>query len=84
VIATTNSGAENLFTDGVEGFIVPPRDPQALTDRLQQLADDSALQQKMSAAALERVRHLGGWNDYGDQWFRLLRELSGEVRQGTE
>ena len=29
VIATTNTGAEDLFTDGVEGFIVPIRDPDA-------------------------------------------------------
>lgn len=75
VIATTSTGAENLFTDGVEGFIVAPRDSCALADRLQQLADDTLLQQRMSAAALERVQHIGGWNDYGDRWAQLLREL---------
>ncbi|MEO8727541.1 MAG: glycosyltransferase family 4 protein, partial [Acidobacteriaceae bacterium] len=78
VIATTHTGAENLFTDGVEGFIVPPRDPEALADRLRRLADDPNLQRQMSAAALERVQHLGGWNDYGDRWIKLLRELCGE------
>jgi starch synthase len=78
VIATTNSGAENLFTDGVEGFIVPPRDAIALADRLQQLADDSQLQQRMSASALERVHCLGGWNDYGDRWIKLLQEQCGK------
>lgn len=77
VIATSNTGAENLFTDGTEGFIVPPRDSRALADRLQQLADDPALQQQMSAASLERVQHLGGWNDYGDRWVQLLREVCG-------
>jgi starch synthase len=75
VIATPNTGSEDLFTDGVEGFIVPPREVQALADRLQQLADDPALQQRMSAAALDRVQHLGGWNDYGDRWAQLLQEL---------
>lgn len=78
VIATNTTGAENLFTDGVEGFIVPPRDSAALADHLQQLADDSPLQQQMRATALERVRHLGGWNDYGDRWAALLRELCGD------
>ena len=66
---------ENLFTDSVEGFIVPPRDAAALADRMQQLADDPALQQRMSAAALDRVQHLGGWNDYGDRWAQLLQQL---------
>jgi glycosyltransferase involved in cell wall biosynthesis len=79
VIATTNTGAEDLFTDGKEGFIVPIRDPQAIADRMQQLADDPQLQQQMSAAALERVQFLGGWKDYGDRWVRLLDELCGQA-----
>jgi alpha-maltose-1-phosphate synthase len=76
VIATTNSGASDLFTDGVEGFIVPIRDPDALLDRMQRLADDPALQQRMSEAALLRVRSLGGWQKFGDQWENLLRKLT--------
>lgn len=79
VISTTSSGAENLFTDGTEGFIVPPRDAATLAERLQQLADDSNLQQRMAHAALERVRHLGGWEDYGDRWVELLRQVCGEA-----
>jgi starch synthase len=78
VIATTNTGAEDLFTDGVEGFIVPIRDPNALRDRMQQVADDPALQQRMSEAALTRVRGLGGWRQYGDAWERLLHEITGD------
>lgn len=78
VVATSSTGAENLFTDGVEGFIVPPRDSNALAVRLQQIAEDPALRQRMSCAALERVQHLGGWNDYGNRWFCLLQELCGE------
>jgi glycosyltransferase involved in cell wall biosynthesis len=79
VIATTNTGAEDLFTDGVEGFIVPIRDPNALTARMQQLAEDRSLQQRMSEASLERVRTLGGWHQYGDTWEKLLQELTGVV-----
>ena len=29
----------------------------------------------MSAAALERVKHLGGWEIYGDKWEALLFTL---------
>lgn len=79
VIATPNTGSEDLFSDGKEGFIVPPKDARAIQDRLQQLADGPNLQQQMRAAALERVRHLGGWDDYGDRWLRLLQGLCGEV-----
>ncbi len=76
IIASTNTGAEDLFTNGVEGFIVPIRDVPALTDRMQRLIDDPHLQQQMSAAALRRVQHLGGWSDYGGRWEQLLGTLT--------
>ena len=76
VLASTNTGGEDLFTDGSEGFIVPIRDVAALRDRMQQIADDPLLQQRMRAAALARVKGLGGWNDYGDRWEALLRRLT--------
>lgn len=74
VLATTNTGGEDLFQDGVEGFIVPIRDVDALLHRMEQIADDPALQQRMRAAGLERVKHLGGWETYGDRWEALLQK----------
>jgi len=79
VIATTNTGAADLFTDGVEGFIVPIRDPDALTVRMQQLAEDPTFQRRMSEASLARVRNLGGWQQYGDTWEKLLEKLTGST-----
>ncbi len=76
VICSTNTGGEDLFSDGVEGFIVPVRDPTALADRMQRLADDPALQETMREAALNRVQSIGGWTDYGDRWEALLRKLT--------
>jgi len=79
VLCSTNTGGEDLFTDGVEGFIVSIRDVAALTAKMQQLADDPALQQRMSEAALQRVRSIGGWNEYGDRWESLLLNLTGKT-----
>jgi glycosyltransferase involved in cell wall biosynthesis len=62
----------------VEGFIVPERDSASLALRLQQMADDPALRERMAAAALARVQSLGGWDHYGDQWDRLLHALTGQ------
>jgi starch synthase len=75
VIATTNTGGEDLITDGIEGFIVPIRDAPALTDRMERLAEDTALGRRMSEAALDRVKHIGGWRQYGDEWETLLGRL---------
>lgn len=78
VIATRSTGAEDLFTDGVEGCIVEDRDVDALAGRLQWLADDAGLRERMSAAALERVTSLGGWDTYGARWDALLHRLRGQ------
>jgi len=83
VIATDATGAEDLFTDGREGFIVPCRDVDALVLRMQQLADDPGLQQRMGEAALDRVRTLGGWDDYGQRWGDLLHSLTGLRRDAN-
>lgn len=76
IIASTNTGGDDLITDGVEGFIVPIRDADTLAARMQQLADDPWLQRRMSEAALVRVHHLGGWTHYGDLWESLLLHLT--------
>jgi alpha-maltose-1-phosphate synthase len=78
VLATAASGAEDLFTDGEQGFIVPDRDVDALTRRMQQIADDPTLQRRLSEAALFRVKTLGGWDNYGETWDRLLHQLTGK------
>lgn len=76
-VATQSSGGPDLITDGVDGFVVPPRDADAICDRLERLSQDSDLRSRMSAAALERVRQMGGWSEYGDRWMNLCRELAG-------
>ena len=65
VISSRHTGAEDLFDDGREGFIVPFRSAYAISERLQQLADDAGLRARLSSASLERVGRMGGWRDYG-------------------
>jgi alpha-maltose-1-phosphate synthase len=84
VVATAATGAEDLFTDSVEGFILPTPDPAALAARLQQLADDPALQKRLSTAALQRVKTLGGWDTYGATWDTLLHSLTGIPRENNQ
>jgi alpha-maltose-1-phosphate synthase len=76
LISSYNTGGQDLFSNGVEGFLVPIRSPEAITTRLQELADDPALQQRMSEAALRRVTSMGGWHDYGTQYAQFLKQLT--------
>jgi len=44
-------GAGSVVRDGVEGFVVPPRDVDALAERMEQLGRDPALRARMAHAA---------------------------------
>lgn len=78
LISSLHTGGEDLFSDGVEGFLVPIRSSDAILERLTQLADDAALRERMSEAALQRVKTLGGWAEYGAKYSELLARLTSE------
>jgi glycosyltransferase involved in cell wall biosynthesis len=75
VIATTNSGAEDLFDNGREGFIVPARDPEAIAHALTLLYQDRDLLHAMTQAARSRVEQIGGWDRYGAEIMALFSRL---------
>jgi glycosyltransferase involved in cell wall biosynthesis len=75
VIASCNTGADDLFTDGQEGFVVPIRDIDSLAARMQQLADQPDLRSTMGQRALQRVQSLGGWHDYGKKAMAIYQEM---------
>jgi alpha-maltose-1-phosphate synthase len=75
VISTDHTGGPDLYSHGVEGFIVPIRSPEAIAEALQELADDPARRRAMGEAALKRVKVLGGWEDYGAHYEAFLKRL---------
>lgn len=75
VIATDATGAEELISDGVEGFIVPARDTDALARTLDRLLSDVALAREMGRAGRARVALLGGWDTYGSLVHTEIKRL---------
>src|SRR5208283_2593688 len=75
VVATRNTGAEDLFDDGVEGLIVSARDSDALCAAIQRIADDPKLRSRFSRAAIQRVRLLGGWSHYGSTVYSVMKNI---------
>ncbi|MCX7999488.1 MAG: glycosyltransferase family 4 protein, partial [Leptospiraceae bacterium] len=55
VVTTDCGGMREAVTDGVEGFIVPVRDPEAMAEALIRLWKDPELRRKMGEAARKRV-----------------------------
>jgi glycosyltransferase involved in cell wall biosynthesis len=58
VVATQVGGLSEIIVDGKTGFLVPAKDPQAMADRISQLARDPALRAKLGNAARERAADL--------------------------
>lgn len=71
VVGTYPGGATTLVDDGVEGFIVPPRDPVRLAEAMIRLAQDRELNARMGQAAFRKGAVKNTWQDYGD---RLLEQ----------
>ncbi|WYM02701.1 MAG: glycosyltransferase family 4 protein [Gloeotrichia echinulata CP02] len=51
VIVTSHCGAADLVEDGINGFIVPPRDVKAIADKLDFLASNESIRLAMGKAA---------------------------------
>jgi glycosyltransferase involved in cell wall biosynthesis len=55
VVATSVGGVPDVVREGVDGFLVPAGDVEALAQRLTRLAADSELRERMGAAGRESV-----------------------------
>ena len=55
VVTTATPGCATFARDGIEGFVVPPDDAEALADALVTLAHDPALVERFAQAARARV-----------------------------
>ena len=60
VIATSVGGIPEVIKDGVNGFLVPPKDPQALADKIIQLLEDHNLRVSISENAMRTVKERFG------------------------
>jgi glycosyltransferase involved in cell wall biosynthesis len=81
VIATANTGAEELIEDGVHGFIVPPRDPAAAAGRLRQLAEAPELRREMGARARARIADGFDWAHYGARARAHYARIAGQRKK---
>lgn len=54
-VCTDVGGVGEMLADGLTGHLVPPRDPEALADRLVALLTDEPIRERMGAAARRRV-----------------------------
>jgi starch synthase len=80
IVATTNTGATDLFTDGQEGYIVPICSSDAILQKLQLLADNPDVLQQLSAASFAKADSLDGWQQTGHNLVSALQSVHAHAR----
>ena len=73
VICTPNTGA--IVRDGIDGYIVPTRSPQAIASRIDLLTNDDKLYENLSASAFERARTFGSMEAYAERLTSTVKNL---------
>jgi phosphatidylinositol alpha-mannosyltransferase len=68
VVASDITGYRDVVRDGVDGVLVPPRDPVALAEALRELALEPRRRAQMAAAARERAERFA--------WPRVAAEVT--------
>lgn len=54
-VGTAAGGVGEIITDGVDGVLVPPRNPEALADGIERLARDPELRARLGRAGREKI-----------------------------
>ncbi|PTB22461.1 glycosyltransferase family 1 protein [Trinickia symbiotica] len=76
VVGADVGGIRYSVVDGETGFLVPPRDPDVLAERLARLARDPELAERMGAAGLERAREHFTWSGVAEQLEAVYRQIA--------
>ena len=75
VICTANTGAADIVREGLEGFIIPIRDTEALKEKILYLYENPDLCQEMGRQALKRVTENFSWDNYADNIVEAYQKL---------
>jgi glycosyltransferase involved in cell wall biosynthesis len=77
VVAPKVGGITEIIADGVEGFLIPTRDPRDFAEKCLLLQRDPALRMRMGLAARARVEGDFSAPAMAEQYRRLYHELAG-------
>jgi glycosyltransferase involved in cell wall biosynthesis len=76
VVASDVDGTREAIRDGVDGFLVPPRDAGAAAAALRNLWEDAALRTRMGEAGRARVESGFTVERHTDQWIELYERVT--------
>ena len=81
-VITTPNGPGDIVRDGVDGFLVPPRDVDAIVDRLNRLRVNPRLRSEMGSNARNRAQTFT-WDAYQNNVVGALRDWMDDAQQSS-
>ncbi len=79
VVATTIGGIPEVVEDGVTGLLVPPRDADALTEKISALLDDPAFSARLGRNARAHIEKSYSLDAMGERLLGLYKEVATRV-----
>lgn len=76
VIGSDVGGIKHTVRDGQTGYLVPPKDPQTLAERLTAICGDAELRDGLGRAGLRRVNAEFTWRIVGDALLDAYEEVT--------
>ena len=74
-ICTTNTGGEDIIRNGIDGFIIPIRNVDALKEKIAYLYRYPQVSKEMGKQARKRVESSFTWQHYGDRIIEVYRRI---------
>ena len=74
VVVTDVGAIPEIVDDGVTGFIVPPRNPEALADAIVKLLKDDKLRKEMGENAYKKLKTDLSWNNIAEKTIEVYKE----------
>jgi colanic acid/amylovoran biosynthesis glycosyltransferase len=75
VLSTHHAGIPELVKDGISGFLVPERDPDALADKMEYLIEHQSLRARMGRAGRVFIEHHHDIKKLNDQLVFMFQKL---------
>jgi len=73
----TTKAAGSIVRHGVDGIVVPERDPEALVEAVRSIVEDRDMRAAMSRAARERAQEFT-WDSFAQHVIEETHQMSGD------
>ena len=75
VVATNIGGSNEVITSGVNGFLVSPKSPEEMADKIELLLNDSALRKKIGSEARATIEKNYTWSKVCDRIVKCYEDV---------